>query len=252
MTVHLIWAEAHHRIIGAAGMLPWHLPEDLHMFRERTLGRTVVMGRATWDSLPTKARPLPGRRNVVLSRNRTLHLAGAQRASTIAEVLRSHRDIWVIGGASIYEAFAPYSTHVVRTRIDLSVAGGDTTAPALDDQWTLLDTNPAWTTSVTGLRYVVEEFTRPRPLTEQAQTHTSGHAALRPGPSVAPDGNGELSETQARVLLARHGHGGGCTGTRVRNGWLFTPAYHREPARGQQAWMVNDNGHAQALNSSPA
>lgn len=69
MTVHLIWAEARNRVIGAGNAIPWRLPEDQKMFRERTTGSVVVMGRATWESLPPRFRPLPKRTNVVLSRN---------------------------------------------------------------------------------------------------------------------------------------------------------------------------------------
>ncbi|WP_324273838.1 dihydrofolate reductase [Blastococcus brunescens] len=66
-TVAMIWAQARHGVIGAGGGLPWHLPEDLKLFRARTTGSTVVMGRRTWESLPERFRPLPGRTNVVLT-----------------------------------------------------------------------------------------------------------------------------------------------------------------------------------------
>src|SRR5215210_1358746 len=68
MTVRMIWAEAHDRVIGAGGGIPWHIPGEQALFRQRTAGCTVVMGRATWESLPERVRPLPGRRNVVLTR----------------------------------------------------------------------------------------------------------------------------------------------------------------------------------------
>ena len=72
MTVGLVWAQARNGVIGADGGLPWHLPEDLALFRRLTMGSTVVMGRRTWESLPDRFRPLPGRTNVVLTSAQTL------------------------------------------------------------------------------------------------------------------------------------------------------------------------------------
>lgn len=162
MTVHMIWAEAKDRVIGAAGSLPWNLPEDLALFRRRTLGQTVVMGRSTWESLPSAVRPLPGRRNVVLTR--TPHaLAGVTTLGSVEESLAHFDDMWVIGGASLYEAFLPHSTHIVRTRILLD-AVGDTHAPPLSDEWTPMEGCAAsllgWRRSVNGLMFTVDEMTR--------------------------------------------------------------------------------------------
>ena len=83
MTVGLVWAQAANGVIGAGGGLPWHLPEDLARFKELTLGSTVVMGRATWDSLPPAVRPLPGRR-----RRRSVGYANGSRASWISTCSR--------------------------------------------------------------------------------------------------------------------------------------------------------------------
>jgi dihydrofolate reductase len=68
MPLHLIYARSRNNVIGKNGDLPWHLPEDLAHFKRTTLGQAVVMGRVTWESIPEKFRPLPGRRNVVVSR----------------------------------------------------------------------------------------------------------------------------------------------------------------------------------------
>lgn len=157
MTVHLIWAEARDRVIGADGAIPWRLPEDQRTFRERTTGATVVMGRATWDSLPDRFRPLPGRRNVVLTRDRAWSAPGAEVVHGVAEVDLTG-DVWVMGGAAVYEAFLPLADHVLRTRIDLAVPG-DTRAPEVGDGWTVTSTS-GWRTSESGLRYVVEELVR--------------------------------------------------------------------------------------------
>jgi dihydrofolate reductase len=160
MTVHMIWAEAHDRVIGAAGAIPWHVPEDFRQFRDRTMGSTVVMGRATWDSLPDRFRPLPGRRNVVLTRQPSWSAEGAEPAGSVTEVLDTYDDFWVIGGADIYTAMAPHAGHVVRTRIDLDV-DGDVRAPELGAEWRLLHEEPiTWQTSSTGVRFTVGEYVR--------------------------------------------------------------------------------------------
>lgn len=156
----MIWAEAHDRVIGAAGTLPWHLAEDLQHFKQVTSGGVVVMGRATWDSLPAPVRPLPGRRNLVLTRTPTRTLAGAETAGSPQQVLGAFEDFWVIGGAAIYRAFEPYATHIVRTRIDLRVEG-DAYAPLLSPSWTPSPDNPDnWAESRSGVRFRVEHFER--------------------------------------------------------------------------------------------
>ena len=157
MTVHLIWAEARGRVVGADGAIPWRLPEDQRMFRARTQGATVVMGRATWDSLPERFRPLPGRRNVVLTRDRSWSAPGAEVAHGIDEVDLSG-EVWIIGGATVYAAFLPRARHILRTRIDLDVTG-DTHAPELGPEW-VVSTASTWQTSEGGLRYLVEELVR--------------------------------------------------------------------------------------------
>src|SRR3712207_5528270 len=103
----LVWAQARGGVIGADGRLPWHLPEDLRLFRQLTTGSTVVMGRHTWDSLPERFRPLPGRRNVVLTRDPSWAADGAERAADVAQVLAraDAGDLWVVGGGRVYAAF---------------------------------------------------------------------------------------------------------------------------------------------------
>ena len=162
MTVALIWAQAHDRVIGAGGKLPWHLPEDLTLFRRLTTGSTVVMGRRTWESLPERFRPLPGRTNVVLTSDPHWSAEGASRASSVADVLSAHEDVWVIGGGAVYTAFLPYASRVVVTDVDLRVEG-DAWAPVLDPGWRRTARTPAqgWATSASGgLRYAVSEYGR--------------------------------------------------------------------------------------------
>jgi dihydrofolate reductase len=159
MTVKMIWAEARDRVIGADGAIPWRIPGEQALFKQRTMGCTVVMGRATWDSLPPRWRPLPGRRNVVLTRDPRWAAEGAETAHSVAEVLQRYPDVWVMGGADVYAAFLPHADLVVRTEIDLEVAG-DVRAPALGDDWTA---EPGeWRDPESGPRYRVVEHTRLR------------------------------------------------------------------------------------------
>jgi dihydrofolate reductase len=159
--VRMIWAQARGGVLGANGALPWQLPEDLRLFKSLTMGSTVVMGRRTWESLPENVRPLPGRRNVVLSSSLTVAGDGVDVASSVDDVLAGHDDFWVIGGAGVYAAFLPFATDIVRTEIDASFAG-DTWAPELSAAWSPESRTPAegWSESRTGLRYAVTRWRR--------------------------------------------------------------------------------------------
>jgi dihydrofolate reductase len=162
VSVSLIWAQARGGVIGAAGRLPWHLPEDLALFRETTLGATVVMGRRTWESLPERFRPLPGRTNVVLTSDPRWSAEGAQRAGSVAEVLARHHRIWVIGGGTVYAAFLPHADRLVVTDVDVEVADADTWAPTIGPEWAPDGRTPdtGWAASSSGLRYAVSCYAR--------------------------------------------------------------------------------------------
>ncbi|MGY2082133.1 dihydrofolate reductase [Blastococcus sp. SYSU DS0539] len=159
--VALIWAQARGGVIGVEGGLPWHLPEDLALFRRLTTGSTVVMGRRTWESLPERFRPLPGRRNVVLTSDPAWSADGAQRAASVAEVLAGQDPFWVIGGGEVYAAFLPHAARLVVTDVDVHVAG-DTWAPARGPGWHRVSRTPeeGWSASSTGLRFAVSEYVR--------------------------------------------------------------------------------------------
>jgi dihydrofolate reductase len=163
VTLRLIWAEAADRVIGRDGALPWHLPEDLKLFRELTTGATVVMGRVTWESLPERFRPLPGRRNIVVTRRREYDAPGAEVVDSLegAVQVASGGDIWVIGGASLYEQALPLADEVVRTRVHLQV-DGDARAPVLGPEWHLVQRDPATGLhrSSNGVEYCVATFAR--------------------------------------------------------------------------------------------
>ena len=162
MTVGMVWAQARGGVIGVDGALPWHLPEDSALFRRVTMGSTVVMGRRTWESLPERFRPLPGRVNVVLTSDRAWAADGALTAASVDQVLAEHEDFWVIGGEAVYAAFLPHADRLVVTDVDVEV-DGDTWAPVLDGAWTRTARTPGsgWSESATGgLRYAVSEYER--------------------------------------------------------------------------------------------
>ncbi|WP_193314982.1 dihydrofolate reductase [Georgenia thermotolerans] len=159
----MIWAQAHDRVIGADGGMPWHLPEDLAHFKRTTSGSAVVMGRATWDALDPRFRPLPGRRNVVLTRQERFAAEGADVVGSLEEALRlAGDDGWVIGGGQILVEALPRADRLVVTDIDLAV-DGDARAPAIDDTvWEIESADPdrGWHTSRTGLRYRITAYRR--------------------------------------------------------------------------------------------
>lgn len=160
MAVGLIWAQSTSGVIGRDGGIPWHLPEDLARFKQLTLGHTVVMGRRTWESLPTRVRPLPGRRNVVISRTPGYRAAGADVLGALDAAGAAGEPIWVIGGAEIYHLAMPVATRceVTEVDLDLDLRDEDTLAPALDESWT--GTSGPWCDSRSGLRYRFHSFRR--------------------------------------------------------------------------------------------
>lgn len=160
-TIAMIWAQARGGVIGADGGLPWRLPEDMALFRRLTMGATVVMGRRTWESLPERFRPLPGRTNVVLTSDRQWAADGARTAASVEEVLAEHAACWVIGGGAVYAAFLPHADRLMITDVDVQV-DGDTWAPAIGPQWRRVERTPedGWSTSSAGLRFAVSEYRR--------------------------------------------------------------------------------------------
>jgi dihydrofolate reductase len=122
----LIAAVARDGVIGRDNAIPWHLPEDARRFREVTMGHAVVMGRRTWESLPERFRPLPGRRNVVVTRNTEWRADGAEQAISLDAALRllaGEPRVFVIGGAEMYAEALPLADELVVTEIDAKVEG---------------------------------------------------------------------------------------------------------------------------------
>lgn len=118
--------------IGRDNALPWRLPEDLRRFRSVTLGHPVIMGRRTWESLPASVRPLPGRRNIVVTRDPGWRAAGAERAASLDDALAlaaAADNAFVIGGAELYAAALPRADALLLTEIDADIAGADAFFP---------------------------------------------------------------------------------------------------------------------------
>lgn len=153
MSLGMIWAWARGGVIGADGTMPWRLPEDLAHFKATTSGHPVIMGRVTWDSLPERNRPLPGRRNIVITRDPSWRADGAEVAQSPSAALElvGQDDAWVMGGAQIYAALLPLADHLEVTEIDADF-DGDTCLPELGPEW---EPSPGpWQDSARGgLRY---------------------------------------------------------------------------------------------------
>jgi len=137
MRLNLIYARAANGVIGQNNTLPWHLPEDMAHFKRLTAGCPVIMGRKTWDSLPPKFRPLPGRKNIVITRQADWNPGGAYRASSLLEAVAMCEDTaeaWIIGGAQIYAAAEPLAQRAIVTEIARDFEG-DAYAPQLGAAW---------------------------------------------------------------------------------------------------------------------
>lgn len=174
VSVALIWAQSAGGIIGNNGSMPWHLPEDLAHFKELTLGSPVIMGRKTWDSLAPRFRPLPGRRNIVVTRQEQWNAPGAEVAHTVTAAIElasasaasvddgtadldsseQAETVWVIGGAEIFASVLESADRLEVTEIR-ETFDGDTIAPERDDEWMLVASDPSdgWHVSSTNLQY---------------------------------------------------------------------------------------------------
>jgi dihydrofolate reductase len=134
-TLTLIAAVARNGVIGIDNRLPWSLPADLKHFKALTMGHSVIMGRKTWESLPPRFRPLPGRHNIVVTRDAGYRAEGATIATTLPAAVSQAQDgeAFVIGGAKLYVAALPLADRLQLTEID-STFEGDTHFPTIDRQ----------------------------------------------------------------------------------------------------------------------
>ncbi len=132
--ISLIVAASENNVIGRDGDLPWKLPDDLRHFKEVTMGKPVVMGRKTWESL---RRPLPGRQNIVITHQRDYAADGCDVVNYPAAALQATRpaeDVMIIGGGRVYEQFLRRADRIYLTRVHTSI-DGDAWFPQLDDDW---------------------------------------------------------------------------------------------------------------------
>ena len=126
MKLAIVAAVARGGVIGRGNRIPWRLPEDMAHFRELTTGHPVVMGRRTWESLPDRFRPLPDRRNVVVTRNPDWSAEGAERVGSLEEalaLLEGEPQVFVIGGAELYASALARADELLLTEIDADIDG---------------------------------------------------------------------------------------------------------------------------------
>ena len=162
MRLSMIACMAHDRVIGKENQMPWHLPADLKHFKAITMGKPVVMGRRTFDSI---GRPLPGRRNVVISRNPEYQPEGVTRVASIDEalaLLASEEEVMIIGGGQLYASLLPKADRLYLTLAQLQVEG-DTRFPDYQQlQWRELERQirPADEANSCDLHFVTLERVR--------------------------------------------------------------------------------------------
>ena len=157
-TICLIWAEANNHVIGYQNSIPWHLPEDLKRFKDLTTGHPIIMGARTWESLPKK--PLPGRKNIVVSRNPCYMALNAIVETSLEFALEDCKDsnkVFIIGGSSLYKKAISIADELYITYLDISVEG-DTYAPTIGPEWEITDHEEH--TSSNGLFYVFNRLIR--------------------------------------------------------------------------------------------
>lgn len=140
--ITLIAAMAHERVIGINNTLPWDLPADMKHFREQTMGKPILMGRKTYDSI---GRPLPGRQNIVVSRDAGLKIEGCDVVQSIDAAIAAAGDapeVMVMGGASFYQQLLPRADRLLLTMIDLTIEG-DAWFPRWEDsEWREVASEP--------------------------------------------------------------------------------------------------------------
>ena len=157
MHIALIYARAANGVIGKDGTMPWHLPEDLAHFKQLTHGSPVIMGRKTWDSLPPRFRPLPGRRNIVISRQADYFAPGAELANSLEnglEIAANADCIFIIGGEQIYRQAMAFANRLEITEVDLEPEG-DAWFPEIPTvDWEISAKNPPPSQGGTGFSFI--------------------------------------------------------------------------------------------------
>ncbi|HEY0632446.1 MAG TPA: dihydrofolate reductase [Thermoleophilaceae bacterium] len=159
--VSIVVAHSRNRVIGNRGGLPWHLPSDMRRFRELTSGAAVVMGRRTYESLPDAFRPLPRRRNVVVSSNAEYECPGAELHTSLDAALEAcERHCFVIGGGAVYAEAMPLVDRLYVTHVDADVEGDAFFPPLAGEQWRCTTESDPVTEN--GFPYVFKVYDRVR------------------------------------------------------------------------------------------
>jgi dihydrofolate reductase len=160
MTVTIVVAASTSNVIGRNGGLPWRLPEDLRRFRQLTMGKPVVMGRRTFESI---GRPLPGRRNIVVSGRPELVLDGCEVVGSAGEAMAAAGvadEVMIIGGERIYREFLPRTDRIQMTRVHVSI-DGDAFFPGLEpEEWQVVWSEPHPATKDQPLSFTFETLER--------------------------------------------------------------------------------------------
>ena len=155
----LIAAMGKNRAIGLDGRMPWHLPAELQHFKKATMGKAIVMGRKTWQAI---GRPLPGRQNIVVSRNPGFHADGVDLAMSLddAVAMSESDEVMIIGGGQLYALALPSATRMVLTLIDIEPEA-DTWFPEWDEkEWSLTSERYFAVGDENKLAYRIVEFNR--------------------------------------------------------------------------------------------
>ncbi len=160
MKLSLVAAMANGRVIGKDNQMPWHLPADLQHFKKVTMGKPIVMGRKTYESI---GRPLPGRRNIVITRQKELRLAGCDIFYSLEQALSQlagEEEVMIIGGGLLYQQALPLADYLYLTFIDLDVEG-DTFFPSWqEDAWQQVDLQECAPDEKNAYSYAFVEFKR--------------------------------------------------------------------------------------------
>lgn len=158
VVVSMIVAMAKNRVIGKGNALPWKLSGDMKFFKQTTMGKPVIMGRKTFESI---GKALPGRANLVLTRDPDFEVEGVEHVEDIKVALKAGRmvaeitgtnEVVVIGGTQVYESFLPEADRIYLTEVDLDV-DGDAHFPELDDSWKEVERSEPRTDEKSGVKY---------------------------------------------------------------------------------------------------
>lgn len=156
--VSIVVAKAANDVIGRDNAIPWHLPEDLRHFKNTTLGGTLIMGRRTFESI---GRPLPGRRTIVVSRNRQWRAAGVEVAASLPDALQmtgASERVFVVGGAALFQEAMNIAGELIVTEVELKPDGDVRFPPISDELWRKIPGTPM--SAANGIQYRISKYER--------------------------------------------------------------------------------------------